>query len=334
MTSLDTTLNVFVVSTPLQLISCAEARRYYGCSAAESLLVIARPDNSETESQLALLSTALGWQDVETIHLKKSSFYLHLGGVARSLAHRPIKRMFIGNKASWIHEVFYRGFDAEELVFVDDGLATVKYYHAIHNEGLASRVSKGKARLLSAMGIRLHRVVPEVVSFFTFFPLPCTDKITTVIHDFPVFRETFRTREHVSSAQPPLIGFLGQPFGGGIRLQRLKLQIEHVLERHPDSRIVYFMHRKEVRAELDSLLSGLPVEVRQAGRPIEVEVALSGEKYTAFYSFASTALFTLKKMFPYISVYQIDDEALGAQVPYYEEIVSMFQSAGVEATTL
>lgn len=55
------------------------------------------------------------------------------------------------------------------------------------------------------------------------------------------------------------------------------------------------------------MLAEFPLEIRQAGRPIEVEVALSGETYLAFYSFASTALFTLKKIFPEIRVFQIDD---------------------------
>ncbi|WP_036134811.1 hypothetical protein [Marinobacter nitratireducens] len=330
----DRALNVFVASTPLQLISCSEARHHYGCCAKDSLLIIARPDNEETESQMAFLSGVLGWQGTETIRLEKTTFYFRLGGVARALSRRAIKRMFIGNKASWIHEVFYRGFDTEQLVFVDDGLATVTYYHAIHDEGLASRISRGKARLLRVLGILLHQSAPTVIAFFTFFPLQSTNKVRTVVHDFPVFRETFQSCKSTERQDAPMVGFLGQPFGGDIRLNRLRHQVEHVVQRHPGKRIVYFMHRKESRGELEPLLSGLPVELRQAGRPIEVEVALSEARYQAFYSFASTALFTLKKMFPETRVFQIDDGALSAQLPYYDEVVSMFQSVGVERTSL
>ena len=326
-------LNVFVASTPLQLISCSEARHFYGCSRETTLLIIARPDNRETEEQMAFLAEALGWHGVETIHLKKSSFYLRLGAVARNLARRTIKRLFIGNKSSWIHEVFYRGFDSEQLIFVDDGLATVRYYHAIHDEGIASRISSGKKRLLSAMGIRIHRTVPGVIAFFTCFPLQSSDLVEVQVHDFPVFRDTFKTSARDSDLTP-LVGFLGQPFGGEDRLQQLRLQIQHVVERHPDSPIVYFMHRKETRADLERALAGFPVEIRQAGRPIEIEVALSGETYIAFYSFASTALFTLKKIFPEMQVFQIDDSALSAKLLYYGEIVGMFNSIGVETTSL
>ncbi len=314
-------------------MSCSEARQAYGCPADTCLLVIARPDNRETESQMAFLAEALGWHGVETIYLKKSTFYVRLGYILRSLSGRVIHRLFIGNKSSWIHETFYRGLDSEQLIFVDDGLATITYYHAIHDEGIASRISRGKGRLLAAMGIHLHRVVPDVIVFFTCFPLASSERIQVRIHDFQVFRETFELSVR-KKGSTPLVGFLGQPLGGESRLQQLRGQMEHVVERHPDACIVYFMHRKESRGELERILAGFPIEIRQAGRPIEVEVALSGETYAAFYSFVSTALFTLKKIFPDMEMCQIDDRVLSSRIPYYDEILSMFREIGVETNAL
>ncbi|MBD3657738.1 MULTISPECIES: hypothetical protein [Marinobacter] len=326
-------IDVFVASTPLQLISCTEAREHYQCEGRESLLIIARPDNKMTESQMAFLVDHLGWQGIETVYLSKDTFYLKLGHVFRRLARRQVNRLFIGNKSSWIHEIFYRGLDWATLVFVDDGLATVRYYHAIHGEGLVSRISPGKRRLLEFFRIRLHRNLPDSVTFFTCFPLASTDHLSVEVHDFPVFRRIFCS-SGISRDAMPLVGFLGQPFGGEHRLMQLRVQLEHVIERHPGAKVVYFMHRKERRQELEKALGALPVEFRQVGHPIEVEVALSGVPYEAFYSFASTALFTLKKIFPDTAVFQIDDRAMAAALPYYEEILAMFRGAGVESTRL
>lgn len=78
---------------------------------------------------------------------------------------------------------------------------------------------------------------------------------------------------------------------GGERIAQLEAQIQLVINRHEDARILYFLHRKENRAGAFAL----PAEIRQAGRPMEVEVALSEESFAAVYSFASTALFTIKK---------------------------------------
>ncbi|SFR60321.1 hypothetical protein SAMN04488073_3290 [Marinobacter gudaonensis] len=333
MTDSSAPISVFVASTPLQLISCAEARHAYGCRQEDTLLVIARPDNRETERQMAMLVNTLGWRGGEISYLTKRTFYVRLAALARRLSGCRIERLFIGNKASWIHEVFYRSFDNSQVIFVDDGLATVKYYHAIHREGMPSRISVSKRRLLRTLGIRTHRAIPQDIVFFTFFPLPSTDQIKIRHHDFPVFRQCFRTTVRDSRLEP-LVGFLGQPFGGKDRLQRLALQIQHIVSSYPGRRIVYFMHRKESRDELQKALAEFPVDVRQAGRPIEVEVALSGHRYLAFFSFASTALFTLKTMFPDIRVVQIDDPALAVKLAYYDEMLELFRAAGIESVRL
>ncbi|WP_372987436.1 hypothetical protein [Marinobacter sp.] len=59
-------LNVFVASTPLQLISCAEARARYDCAPQSCLLIIARPDNKVTENQMAFLLDRLRLNDIPT----------------------------------------------------------------------------------------------------------------------------------------------------------------------------------------------------------------------------------------------------------------------------
>lgn len=328
------TLNVFVASTPLQLISCAEARSHYECPDEACLLVIARPDNRVTEAQMAFLVEKLGLQRMQTVYLRKSTFYLRLSSVFRQLSGRHIDRLFIGNQSSWIHEAFYLGLSWTQLVFVDDGLATVKYYHAIHSEGLPSRVTEGKRRLLARLGIRLNSAIQDRVSFYTCFPLESSEKVKVETHDFPVFRRIFQS-EAGPKTGVPLVGFIGQPFGGEDRLTQMQSQVAHVVARHPEAKIVYFMHRKERRRELEQALVGLPIELRSSPRwPIEVEVALSRESYVAFYSFTSTALYTLKKIFPELSVYQIDDAVLAAKLPFYSEIQGMFRSIGVETSRL
>ncbi|MBW7473022.1 alpha-2,8-polysialyltransferase family protein [Marinobacter sp. M216] len=283
---------------------------------------------------MAFLADSLGWNDQQTVFLGKTSFYFKLASIFRKLSSRLIACLFIGNKNSWVHEAFYLGLDSGQVVFVDDGLATVKYYHAIHDETFHSRVSSGKRRILAAMGIQLNRARDtSAIAFFTCFPLSDSERISVEVHDFPLFRRTFRTQMQ-RSGNRPVVAFLGQPFGGMERLEQLKMQMQLVVQRHKDARILYFLHRKEVPEELEKVLGGFPVEIRQAGRPIEVEVALSGESYLGFYSFASTALFTIKKIFPEMQVFQIDDKILASRLPYYDEIVEMLHQIGVKTTGL
>ncbi|QSP96054.1 hypothetical protein LPB19_06615 [Marinobacter salinisoli] len=329
--SLD--LNVFVATTPLQLMSCSEARYHFGCPEQTCLLVLARPDNRETEKQMAFLSDALGWRSIETVFLGKTGFLLRLAGLLRRLSKSPPERLFIGNKNSWFHEAFYRALKANRTLFVDDGLATLRYYRAIHDKSFDSRLSHGKHALLSALRVPLRPLSGDNLEFFTCFPLESSDRIRVEVHDFPVFRQTFHTQCGETDASP-VVAFIGQPFGAGDRLAQVRAQVSYVAGRHPASRLVYFMHRKEERSELERELAEIPVEIRQTGRPIEIEVATSGSAYLAFYSFASTALFTLKKIYPASKVYQIDDQIFAAQLPYYDEIVGMLHSIGVVRTSL
>ncbi len=327
-------LNVFVASTPLQLISCSEAREHYGCDGNRCILILARPDNRETQSQMTYLADSLGWRGHQTWFLGKTSFYLKFLLIFRQLSRRSISYLFIGNKNSWVHEAFYLGLESQRVVFVDDGLATVKYYHSVLARRFQMRMSAGKKRTLAALGVRLTQFRDRnSLAFFTCFPLDSAGPISVQVHDFPVFRRVFKSGEKTRDGGP-VVAFLGQPFGGEDRLNQLKAQIELVIERHREARIHYFMHRKETVEELERTLARFPVEIRQAGRPIEVEVALSGEQYEGFYSFASTALFTLKKIFPESLVYQLDDRMLASKLPYYVEIVDMLRSTGVETIPL
>jgi len=324
-------INVFVASTPLQLISCVEARYHYRLE-EPCLLVVARPDNAATERQMNCLIDQLGWPSADIVHLRKKAFYFKLGFVFRRLSKRRISRLFVGNKASWIQEIFYLGLPWDQLVFVDDGVATVKYYHALHGDGLRSRISDHKRLLLGSMGISLRRPVPRNVTFFSCFALPSSTRVKVDTHSFPVFRARFPDTAAVDGEMT--VGFLGQPFNNEGYLERLRLQLQQVIDRHPGRRLVYFMHRKENRQRLANALKSLPVEITLADMPIEVAVARADTRFCAFYSFISTALFTLKTIFPKLQVVQINDPDMAARVPYYGEIVTLFRQAGVETMEL
>lgn len=331
MSILKESVNAFVASTPLQLISCMEARHHYRLE-GRCLLVVACPDNDATVRQMACLMEYLAWPASDIIYLSKKSFYFRLGRVFRGLQRYRLQRLFVGNKASWIHEAFYKGLGWDQLFFVDDGVATITHYHRLLGGEPASRISTAKRVLLSAMGIRLNRPLPVQSTFFSCFALPSNNLISVDTHGFPVFRNRFV--KSVTMGNQPTVGFLGQPFKGEEYLDRLRLQLSQVIEMHPGHRLVYFMHRKESRERLEGALESMPVDIELPDMPIEVVVARADRQFSAFYSFISTALFTLKTIFPELQLVQINDREMAARIPYYEEVVTLFYQAGVEKMDL
>lgn len=327
-------LNLFVISTPFQLIGCSEAKAHYNLE--NCLLVINRPDNDLTVKQISYLLKKYGWSRKEVWWLPKPTFYFRLPFLFRFLAAQRISRLFIGNRGSWLHEIFYRGIDYEALTFLDDGLgATVRYYWEVQEGIFCSRVTPGKVWLLGLLGIRLGDMPQGRLHFFTCFPLADSEKVEIQTHNFPVFRQCFNTQSAKRKDGGRVVGYLGQHAGGQSLVNRLRGRLAEIAGIHRDCEsIVYFMHRKERRNRLESHLQGLPVELRENQYPIEVEVALSGAEYCAFYSFTSTALFSLKMIFPELAVYQIQDPKIAGKIPYQEKITEVFDAAEIPTAPL
>jgi hypothetical protein len=324
-----TDTNVFVVSTPLQLIGSAEARRLY--PEGKSLLVIARADNARTRDQIGYLLQRLGWSDTEIVHLDKLFFYITVVYLVRRLISTRVGNLYIGNMGSWIHELFYTSVPARRVVFLDDGAATIAYYSQAGI--MKSRISSGTRAYFRLTGLPLKIPAQEPLNFFTFFPLQDKPGVNVIRHDFPYFKLVFPRKSGAEDVKGA-VGFLGQQYNSAEEYARLVVQLKHVAHRHPGSRLVYFMHRKEDRKKLGAVLAGLPVEIRDPGWPVEVEVATSGVDFIAFYSFISTALFTLKSMFPELKIYQIDDRRIAATIRHYNDVVEVFRAAGIETVSL
>lgn len=189
---------------------------------------------------------------------------------------------------------------------------------------------------MKLLGISLREVEQERLHFFTCFPLADSANVGVQTHEFQVFRRCFNTDAVQNRSDGErVVGYLGQHAGGRTLLNKLRARLSEIADIHSDCEsIVYFMHRKERTALLKSYLGDLPVELRENQYPIEVAVALSRSDYRAFYSFTSTALFSLKKIFPELAVYQIHDPDMVSEIPYRERITEVLDAAEIPTAPL
>ena len=324
-------MDVFVASTPFQLISCTEARNHF--DSRHYRLLVVRPDNKTTRSQIAYLLDAFGWDRKSVVWFSKLTFYLKLPGVLRRLLKQPIDTLFIGNRGSWLHEIFYVSLKFKALIFLDDGIgSTVLYYRDARAQHFKSRISEGKKRLLGCLGLSMKSGFQDgTLTFFSCFPLADCGNIRVIQHDFPVFRHRFGlVKGQGRNNGGPLVGYLGQRHGKSeLRLQ-LSRHLQTLARRHPHpARIVYLMHRKQTLEPIGDILKAAGAEAHRNELPIEIEVALTTTGYQAFYGFTSTALFTLKMLFPSLDVYQIEDPSVSAAVHYPDEMADLFRRIGV-----
>ena len=323
-------VSLFIVSTPLQLISCSEARRYF--SPKHSLLIVARPSNASTEQHMRNMLAALGWQDSEVIFLGRRLSYLSLAWRLHRLRRLLLNGLYIGNKGSWVHEVFVRSLPTDQVVYLDDGMATITDYYNLCEGKSESPINRRQLRWLGYLGIRLTDVLPKP-HYFTIFPLSACPEVAITYNDLSLFKCAFPPRSGGSLSD--VVAFVGQPLTNDPEyLKSVRRQLTILQTRHANYRIVYYMHRKENRQTLTKAFAGCNVDIILPDMPLEVEMARAEHRPVALYSLISTALFTLKAIIPEVSVFYIPDENLARRVRYYKEIIEIMEKIGVQRAEL
>lgn len=325
-------LNIFVVSTPFQLFSATEAKNKYNAQACK--LFIVRPDNLTIINQMSELVQILGWEAGQVNWLRaKGSLIFSLATVLRKLKKSKVSRLFIGNPGSWAHEAFFYALGYEELIFLEDGLgSTLLYYEALNSGQLPSKINAKKRAILRFLRCPLQQYsIPSPTNLFTCFPLQSTNQVVVVNHDFSCFRKVFISENYSAefSENPPFAGFIGQMSGKVELKNRFERHLSYIFPKIPGCKLVYFMHRKQKNAGLESVLSSQGIEIRFNRMPLEVEVAKRKEKYKAFFGFTSTSLFTLKILFPEMEVFRINDPEIASSVGQNAMLDDIFRSVGV-----
>ena len=319
--------SVFLASTPLQVICCTEARHHYPVSEKVTIYLV-KPDNNQTCEQMKFILEKMGWSKSEQVWLGKKSYYLRLLSHIRRLLREKIDYLFVGNPGSAAQELFFNNICSEHTVFVDDGVATLKYAAYMDSNGLKSSLSPAKKSVFSFLGLKCPGIYAEKIEFFTVFDiLPCS-RFTVSRNTLDVFSDIFVSGND-SDWSGKYVGYIGHPGRKEADYIRMREHIDFITKRHPGSVIHYFMHRKERFEKVAEVLSGIAVEIKTPGKPIEVEVAFSKDGYIAFYSFISTALYTLKLVFPSVQVFRVSEPGNRPDYEHYDSIVEQMEKIGV-----
>lgn len=321
-------IDLFVISTPFQLICATEARAYFKSS--DYRLVVSRPDNKTTHQEIVKLLPLLGWENHKTTILGKPLFYPMLPAAINQIKGQEVNNLFYGNQGNWTHEVFRRAIKHNKSILVDDGLATVSHYHYLHaTEVWKSEITQRRALTLKLLGIKLDSEKNNLpTGIFTIFPLPSTEKI-------PVYRNTLRviqknfTIETKEIETRSFVGFIGQPAKNGMEVKDFKASLQALAAQYPGSKIIYFLHRKEVLQEVKKAYEGLNIKFHRSKLPLELEIAQMNQKFIAIASLCSTALYTLKMLYKEVDIIQTQGAGGEKKIPFYDKVSDILSQAGV-----
>lgn len=300
---------VFLVKAPLQFLNALEARRQYGLSADDCLLVLMA--NWKSREQLAKLvereKSSWGethWLDTSPLRMKPYSAGSQDGSAQTRLWRNDLFSVvklrhlaehcadldftFIGDAGNPLMRHFANCAMARETVLLDDGVATLKYarWRTAGNWGENLRASKRLSQFLKRCLLGLRGTLPEMVTFFSVYDLrlPGGDRY------FPN-RFTFMRESASEVAVSKEVYFLGAPLVEASILNEEEL-FWHLgrVDAYFNGQLCYVAHRREC-----------PERVRRIGEmfgwktvlfefPIEYQLSRVGPRPKLLASFISSAL--------------------------------------------
>lgn len=261
-------MNLFVVESPLQLLCAYEAIKIEEQS--DYFLLIRQTGRGSNDKHLLTCVEKLGLNyhliivrtDKVVFDLLKNMFFLI------NILSRSYNKTYFGSYYSSFLKLISKFSQQNEIFYLDDGAATLRAQNEIKSKNLA-------------------------VNWFTFFNLNPIDGQKIYKHNFGSLKDILENKEK------GLNYFIGQPYGKMINFSKeiyLSCLKEISKDYSKESPLIYIPHRVE---DISILKEVENIHILYLDTPVEMFFVLDSEyKPKRIYSCYSTALFSLKGIFP------------------------------------
>lgn len=284
-------MNVFLVSSPVQLLGAIEARRAYELDPSTCELVVTVRQRGANAEQIQALTDA-SWSSVCELDLTTSrSWFRSATALRRSLRGRIVDRAFSGY--TWCplaREVLARSIEIP--VQIDDGTDTI-FVAAVREGRLPEPEIPWSTKLARAVaGLRDH--APRALEFFTVFAIEPTGLDRVRANRFDDWRER---NGGASASRTSEDWFLGAPFAeyAICRESDYLDELEQIAAR-VRTPLRYIPHRSEEPTRVATRAAALGTTPLPLDHPVEVEI-VRGPRPRALHALMSSALPVCRAMF-------------------------------------
>ncbi|ANS84158.1 hypothetical protein VSVS12_00341 [Vibrio scophthalmi] len=308
-------MNLFLVTSPLQLLCAIEAKSEYQTKG--NILILRLEKSSSSNLQMKVLLDENEWDHIILLGRRSKVWE------ARKL-HSKLKKanpglhfqyVFYADYSAWRTNVILSNISAKNEIMFDDGVGTIReFYEKIKPRNIITHNKISRDLLLTLVGLNPPRKVypRDNFSFFTFFELPGSE------HPIRTnYLNVLQGRLNTSTCycKDASIGFIGQGMVAelGIKLDYYVDMLEKIIKDN-NKPMVYFPHRTE-REDVKQKILRIPgLTYHHSTLPLELEIADKKIKLSKIYGIASTASISLQKLYPKIEV--ID---LMVPIKHYEQ---------------
>lgn len=286
--------NLFIVRTPMQIVSALEAMDYFQTSDNILVIIHNRKKNNLQQIQrvMELFDLHHLFDEIMEVHHHRQSKFFLLLNLIQTLKRRTYETLFLGLYDS-MGRLFLSNLIYRNAYLIDDGTATIIAHHRIVNSMKTHTVGL-KALRARLFGLRLHHHNAPL-GFFTLFQLPQYAQEPIITHRFAYLKRYFSQPDEYSN----IIYLLGQNITDVpiVSKEKYLCYIQQILEKYPDHDIVYIPHRAETLHQELQTLPNRRFTIQKTTLPIELYFLMHRIYPTHVISFFTSALYTLNILF-------------------------------------
>ena len=305
--------NLFIITSPLQLINALEAKEYFKTT-NNKLVAVFTEYESKNKNQILSLINKNEWDDVLYYDLRskknKTTFFRQIK-LIKILQKKSYDNVFCGDLNSFI-KMILSNITKNKVYLLDDGAVTInRHLRDLNtNNKTVNKTSFRKFRF-NLFGIKT--VYEDTINLFTSYRLTPHANEEIIHNNLNYFRKTFLVNTTIDNN----VYILGQPLPeNNIVDQRTYLNyIEFIKKYYIDNTIIYIPHRAETNLQEIEKLQNDNFTVHHTTLPIELEFMHSKKYPMKICSFFSSALFTLNILYPEASIIAFKINSKDANIP-------------------
>ena len=276
--------NIFIVSSPLQLMNAIEATNYFKTN--NNILLLLYTDNTKVVNQMKKIVHFVQWEKIISLLLPqkiidKVTFTYDINNYFKNIDTSKIDKIFVGEYRSDHVNHIVNFFKNKNIYLLDDGLAQVSYHKEISNESFKVKIKRLIYSLL------LYKLAKIKYTFFTIFDIK-NEKVIKNRYGF--FKKYIQDKEVGNS-----VYFIGQPLVelNIINEDDYKKELSKIINFYSNKKFIYILHRREDEKRTKKLSIELNFEYKVFDNLIELEMITSKIVPSDFATFYSTAIVTL-----------------------------------------
>jgi len=325
--------NLFVVTIPSQLISAIEAQKYFSTKNNVLVILFFVVGNGDNINQLFELSSLFPYDKLITYQQKDTYNLISFKKYLNCINKYTYNYNFYGH-VNLAYRKQFANIKYNHLYLLDDGTYSLSVHNLLTQQSKEENKYIGldenlnfKKRLINMiynfMGIKRNTHLNNL-NFFTIFNIK--DYNTIITHDYSHVKSLFSSHKIKDNK----IYILGQPFRKIMKMSTFEYiqAMKEVLDCYPNHQFVYIPHRQEYFSDVFSifLLQQKNLTVKKLNIAIEIYFLQKGIVPHQVFSFTSTALFVLKKIFPKTKIQYIEIDTTFLSAFHQENIQLIYEN--------